>query len=103
MPKVTIDLLNLDVIKDTIIILQDMFNDKRLPEELHIEYSNRFDELWNKKTMTKEEKIDKVEELMAKKPNSKLKDAITYDKDGFPTINATGCGILKEYNENGGL
>ena len=49
MPKVTIDLVNLDVIKDTLIILQDMFNDERLPEELLIEYCNRFDELWNKK------------------------------------------------------
>lgn len=49
MPKVTIDLVNLDVIKDTLIILQDMFNDKRLPEELHIEYCNRFEKLWNKK------------------------------------------------------
>lgn len=49
MPKVTIDLVNLDVIKDTLIILQDMFNDERLPEELHIEYCNRFDKLWNNK------------------------------------------------------
>ena len=92
MPKVTVDLLNLDVIKDTLVILQDMFNDKRLPKELHIEYCNRFDELWNKKSMTKEEKMNKVEELMAKKPDSEFKDAITYDKDGFPMIN---CGNLK--------
>ena len=48
MPNVTIDLRNLDIVKNTLIILQDMFNDKRLPEELHIEYCNRFDELWNK-------------------------------------------------------
>ena len=46
MPNVTIDLKNLEEIKNTIIILQDMFNDERLPEELYIEYTEKFNKIW---------------------------------------------------------
>lgn len=46
MPNVTVDLKNLEEIKETLIILQDIFNDDRLPEELYIEYSQRFNKIW---------------------------------------------------------
>lgn len=46
MPNVTVDLKNLEEIKETLIILQDIFNDDRLPEELYIEYTQRFNEIW---------------------------------------------------------
>lgn len=107
MPKVTVDLKMIKVSTTksifskstvTLIIFKDLLNDERLPEELHLEYGNRFDKLWNKKSMTDEEKRNKVEESMIKKPDSELKDAITYDEDGFPTINGSN---LK--NENGGI
>ena len=88
MPKVTIDLLNIDLVIETLTIFKDLLNDERLTEELHLEYGNRFDKLWNVK-MSDEEKRNKVEELMIKKPDIEFKDVITYDKDGFPTINGS--------------
>ena len=46
MPSVIVDLKNLEEIKETLIILQDIFNDKRLPEQLYLEYTQRFNKIW---------------------------------------------------------
>ena len=46
MPNVKVDLKNLEEIKETLIILQDIFNDDRLPEELYLEYTKKFNEIW---------------------------------------------------------
>ena len=49
MPKVTIDLLNIDLVSKSLTIFKGLLNDERLPEELYLEYGSRFDELWNNK------------------------------------------------------
>jgi hypothetical protein len=59
MPKVTIDLLNIDLVKDSLTIFKDLLNDERLPEELYLEYGSRFDKLWNVKMKTEVCKICK--------------------------------------------
>ena len=67
MPNVTIDLKNLEEIKNTLVILQDIFNDERLPKELYIKYSQRFNKIWDKNLKTEEltmsEEVKTDEEL----------------------------------------
>ena len=49
MPNVTIDLLNTELIKDALTILQELLNDDRLPNDMYLEYGEKFERIWLKK------------------------------------------------------
>lgn len=49
MPRLEIDLLNTELIKDTLTILQELLNDDRLPNDMYLEYGKKFERIWNKK------------------------------------------------------
>ena len=38
MPRLEIDLLNTELIKDALTILQELLNDDRLPNDMYLEY-----------------------------------------------------------------
>lgn len=47
MPRLEIDLLNTELIKDTLTILQELLNDDRLPNDIYLEYGEKFEKIWN--------------------------------------------------------
>ena len=47
MPRLEIDLLNTELIKDALAILQDLLNDDRLPNDMYLEYGKKFERIWN--------------------------------------------------------
>ena len=46
MPRLEIDLLNTELIKDALTILQELLNDDRLPNDMYLEYGEKFEKIW---------------------------------------------------------
>lgn len=46
MPRLEIDLLNTELIKNTLTILQELLNDDRLPNDMYLEYGEKFERIW---------------------------------------------------------
>ena len=47
MPKIKLDLLNIEIVKNSLILLQNMLNDERIEESVRKEYGDKLGEIIN--------------------------------------------------------